>query len=265
MSYHYENRTMPLSIDRRHHLGFGAHLHKEIEIVYMLGGESLAYLDSKAYHLHPGDLFISFPNKVHYYETFADEDYLIMIVSPEIFPDYAKTLLNLVPESPMLPAAALPEGIGALLQDALEAYHSEKRYREEITKGYLNVFLGETLPLFTYKDVQNRNTDMLSAILAYCMQNYTDSISLDTMAAALHASKYYISRLFSEKVKISFNDYLNMLRINDAKDRLLKTDDSVTQIGIAVGYNTIRSFNRAFLSQVGLQPRQYRNAYRSVQ
>ena len=265
MSYHYEYRTMPLSIERRHHLGFGAHLHKEIEIVYMLAGESQAYVDSKAYRLTPGDLFISFPNKVHYYETYTEEDYYIMIVSPELFPDYAKTLLKMVPESPVIPAEQLPEGLAALLENAIEAYHSDRCYREEITKGYLNVFLGETLPLFEYKDVQNRNADMLSSVLAYCMQNYTENITLDSMAAALHASKYYISRLFSDKIKISFNDYLNMLRINDAKERLLKTEDSVTQIGIAVGYNTIRSFNRAFLSQVGMQPRQYRNAYRSAQ
>lgn len=265
MSYHYENRTMPLSVDRRHHLGFGAHLHKELEIVFMLSGESLAYLDSKAYRLKPGDLFISFPNKVHYYETFMEEDYFIMIVSPELFPDYAKTLLKMVPESPVIPAERLPDGLADLLGTALNVYHSEKHYREEITKGYLNVFLGEVLPLFTYKDAQNRNSDMLSAILAYCMQNYTESITLDSMATALHASKYYISRLFSEKIKIGFNDYLNMLRINDAKERLLKTDDSVTQIGIAVGYNTIRSFNRAFLSQVGMQPRQYRNVFKTQQ
>ena len=96
------------------------------------------------------------------------------------------------------------------------------------------------------------------------MQNYTDAISLDKMAAELHASKYYISRLFGEKIKISFNDYINMLRINDAKERLQKTDDSITEIGIAVGYNTIRSFNRAFLAQTGMQPREYRHAYRKV-
>ena len=37
--------------------------------------------------------------------------------------------------------------------------------------------------------------------------------------------------------------------------------DSVTEIGTKVGYNTIRSFNRAFLTQTGMQPREFRNKF----
>ena len=98
-------------------------------------------------------------------------------------------------------------------------------------------------------------------MLSYCFENYKENISLDEMAKQLHVSKYYISRLFSDKIKISLNNYINMLRVNDAKERLVKTADSVTEIGIQVGYNTIRSFNRAFLAQTGIQPREYRNRY----
>ena len=261
MSIQYENKTKPIHMMRREYLGCGAHLHKEIEVVYLLKGKTKAYADSVEYLLKEGDLFFAFPNKVHYYETFSQEESFLLIFSPEIFLEFKNILIKNVPVCPVLKKEQLPSSVKTVLSKAYKKLKSDEEYHDEICKGYLTVFLGEVLPHFCYEPVQSSNTDMLSAMLAYCMQNYTDTITLDKMAAELHASKYYISRLFGEKIKIGFNEYINMLRINDAKERLLKTDDSITDIGIAVGYNNIRSFNRAFLSQTGMQPREYRNVY----
>ncbi len=260
---YYENRNKACTIAKRDALGFAAHLHKEIEVVYMLGGQTKAYLDSKEYILNEGDFFIAFPNKVHYYNTYAKEKSFLLIFSPDVFPDFENYFMKNDPVCPVIRKENLPENIETILENAYSAFSSNSIFKIEKCKGYFNVLLGEILPCLELNEVTNNNTDMLSSILTYCVENYKDSISLDTMAQELHASKYYISRLFSEKIKIGFNDYINMLRINDAKECLIKTDDSITQIGTKVGYNTIRSFNRAFLSQTGMQPREYRNAYKN--
>ena len=228
----------------------------------MLEGQTKAYLDSKEYILNKGDLFISFPNKVHYYNTYTKEESFLLIFSPSAFPDFSNFLLKNDPVCPVVKKEDLPKGLLKLLESAYESFNGDSRYKIEKCKGYFNIFLAEILPCFDFNDVHSNNTDILSSILTYCVENYKDSITLDTMANELHSSKYYISRLFSEKIKIGFNDYKNMLRINDAKECLIKTNDSITQIGTSVGYNTIRSFNRAFLSQTGMQPREFRSLYR---
>jgi len=255
----YEQRKSHFSVLKRQYLGCGVHLHREIEVVYKLKGKTRVYSDSREYIIDEGDLFFSFPNKVHSYETFEQEESILMIISPEIIPDFIPILLKKAPKTPILRKAQLPNDIRNIITNAYKAKISEEQFSETICKGYLTVLFGKIMPLFDFEDSQNTNTDMLSSILAYCTQNYTESISLSTMAEALHASKYYISRLFSEKIKISFNDYINTLRINDAKEKLTQTELSITEIGNAVGYNTIRSFNRAFLSQTGIQPREFRN------
>ena len=263
MGIFYENRNKFCSMKLSDHLGYVAHLHKEIEVVYMIEGKSKAYLDSEEYLVEEGDIFISFPNKVHYYDTFAEEKSYLLIFSPDILPDFSNFLLNYCPESPIIKRKDMPAGIKLLLDNAYYSHCNDKEYRIEILKGYITILLGKVLPRLTFDSVQSNNTDKLASVLAYCAQNYRENISLDSMANDLHTSKYYISRLFGDKIKISFNDYINMLRINDAKEYLIKTDDSITQIGINVGYNTIRSFNRAFLSQTGMQPREFRNLYRN--
>lgn len=258
----YENKSNVCSINKKTALEYAPHLHKEIEVVYMLEGQTKAYLDSEEYVLNEGDLFISFPNKVHYYNTYTTEKSFLLIFSPSAFPDFTNFLLKNDPVCPVIKKEKMPRGISKLLEEAYESFSGSKQYKIEKCKGYFNIFLAEILPCLEFNAVHSSNTDMLSAILTYCIENYRESITLDTMANELHASKYYISRLFSEKIKIGFNDYINMLRINDAKESLIKTNDSITQIGINVGYNTIRSFNRAFLSQTGMQPREFRNIYR---
>ena len=74
MGIRYENRTNFCGICKSTHLGCAAHIHKEVEIAYILKGKTKAYLDSKEYIVEQGDLFISFPNKVHFFDTFTEEE-----------------------------------------------------------------------------------------------------------------------------------------------------------------------------------------------
>ena len=100
--------------------------------------------------------------------------------------------------------------------------------------------------------------DTASQVFTYCNENFCESISLDSVSRALSTSKYHIIRIFREKLNTTFQAYINKLRIEKAKQLLKETSDSVTEISIKTGYNTIRSFNRAFLADTGLSPSQYR-------
>ncbi|MBO7311046.1 MAG: helix-turn-helix transcriptional regulator, partial [Clostridia bacterium] len=74
----------------------------------------------------------------------------------------------------------------------------------------------------------------------------------------LHISKYYVSHIMSNKLKMGFNDYINSIRVSNACKYLRKTDKSITEISGIVGFNTMRTFNRAFLKQTGMTPSEYR-------
>ena len=74
----------------------------------------------------------------------------------------------------------------------------------------------------------------------------------------LHISKYYISHLFSDKLHISFNDYVNSLRVSHACRYLRDGTLSVTEVAAKVGFGTLRTFNRAFSKQIGCTPSAYR-------
>lgn len=261
MNIKYERPRDSYRIVKSNMLQYEAHLHRDIEMIYVVSGQTKAYLDSVEYVLNQGDIFVAFPNKVHYYQSFAEEHSYIFIFALDYLEDFKSLFLKYHPINPVVRRDDLPNEFSEYIKNIIECYEGNKPFKEEKIKGYFNILFADIIPSFNFVEKKEDNVDMISSILSYCSENYKENINLDEMAKELHVSKYYISRLFSDKIKISLNNYINMLRVNDAKERLIKTSDSVTEIGIKVGYNTIRSFNRAFLNQTGMQPREFRNKY----
>ena len=101
-------------------------------------------------------------------------------------------------------------------------------------------------------------TDGVSRVLSYCAQHYRESLTVDTVAAALYVSRSYISHAFRRRVGMDFRDYINALRLTEAATRLAETTDAVTEIALQVGFSSLRTFDRAFLARYGVTPREYR-------
>ena len=104
------------------------------------------------------------------------------------------------------------------------------------------------------------DSDALRAIVSYCTQNFSENLSLSMLEEKLHLNKYYISHLFSGKLGLRFNDYINSLRISEACKLLANSDLSITDISERVGFNTLRTFNRAFIKQMHCSPSAYRKS-----
>lgn len=98
-------------------------------------------------------------------------------------------------------------------------------------------------------------------VINYLMENYTKPISLKTMSKSLGYNYNYLSSFFHNNLKTSFCDCLNSYRINLAKTLLLDNSKSITDISAEVGFNTIRTFNRTFVSICGTTPTQYRKDF----
>ena len=242
-------------------LQFPAHFHYHIEMVLMLKGSVHCFTDANKYLVREGDLFISFPNQIHYYESFEDEEYVIFYINPEAVPQFKSLFETNVPRSAHIPAENITQSMKMHLEgiiEGCEAIRRGEKYAEEIRSGYLLTFFGELLRSMELYGPDTGELSALKNIVDFCSRNYTKEISLDTLSAELHISKYYISHIFGSRLNVRFNDYVNSLRISKACLLLADSDLSVTEIGDKVGFATIRTFNRAFLKQIGQSPSEYR-------
>ena len=152
------------------------------------------------------------------------------------------------------------ERLTGLIGGMAQISRLDVQYRDEILRGYLTAFFGQLLPMITLDGVNPGDSHAVREVVNYCSQNYTGNLSLDLLEEELHLNKYYISHLFSSKLGIRFNDYVNSLRISHACRLLRDSELSVTEISDAVGFNTQRTFNRAFLRFRSCTPVEYRRS-----
>lgn len=244
-----------------------SHLHHELELVLFFGGETDAWSDSIRYRLLPGDLFITFPNQVHGYETFGPEDYILIIVKPEYIPELTDVFDMSTPQSAVIHGAANDPAIRMLAEQVVrfdQEKEGAKPYGKQLIHGYLLALFSEILKQLKITGVSVEESDTLRAIVAFCSRNFSSHLSLAVLEENLHLNKYYISHLFSERIGLRFNDYVNSLRISEACRYLLNSTHSMTEISDLVGFNTLRTFNRAFLRQIGSTPSEYRRANRPL-
>lgn len=85
---------------------------------------------------------------------------------------------------------------------------------------------------------------------------YSEPLSLTEIARPL--SRSYFARLFRDTTGITPFRFLAAIRIHQAKNLLLTTSTSVTDISFAVGYNSLGSFTNYFTTSVGISPGRFR-------
>ena len=241
-------------------LGYIPHLHTQIELAFVTAGKTKVWVDNHVYEMGAGDVIVVFPNQVHRFETLEREQYVLLKFNPDILPELVNAFTQ-IPASNLLSGAANDPHLAALIDSISVTYYEDAPYREQILRGYLLSFFGLLLRRMTLADAQSGDYHVLGSILNYCIGHSSEPLSLAVLERELHISKYYVSHMMSEKLHMGFNDYINSLRVSNACTLLRKSDLSITEISERVGFNTMRTFNRAFSKQMGMTPREYRASH----
>ncbi|MFV9551474.1 helix-turn-helix domain-containing protein [Algibacter sp. PT7-4] len=92
------------------------------------------------------------------------------------------------------------------------------------------------------------------------------NLSLEILSEELNLSAGYLSQLINKNSNLSFNDFINSLRVNDAKAMLINTDFNnytIVAIGLEAGFNSKSSFYSAFKKFTGKTPIEYKKSIRN--
>jgi AraC-like DNA-binding protein len=88
-----------------------------------------------------------------------------------------------------------------------------------------------------------------------------EPVSLGEIAASVELSRERLSRLFHETLGITFSDYLNEVRLGEARRYLAQRTGTITEIAYASGFQSLSQFNRRFRQSEGISPSQYRKRH----
>jgi AraC-like DNA-binding protein len=109
------------------------------------------------------------------------------------------------------------------------------------------------------QSVQAANcSDRFSKITDYIMRNFHNDIALHEIAAVANMGVTAFCNFFKQHHKVTFVEYLNIVRIGHACKLLGEKDFNVVEIAYQCGYNTLANFNRQFKKIKNLTPSEYR-------
>lgn len=252
----YEYREQPLYARlHNYQCNYPARFHKHVEVLAAVHLPVRLTVQGVAYDLEPGDIYIVFPNLLHSIEARGAQAY-VMLVDFEKCPAFHDALLHSCPESPILRKGQYPESVLRVMQRMAQLTQEDAPYQKEALVGYANAVLGELLGQLKLIP-RNMDGSLVQQLQFYILENYTKDITLDSVAQALGYSKYYISRYITDLFGCNFRTLINSYRIALAQN-LLITGSNIGQIARECGFHSQSAFNRTFIRQTGLTPRQYR-------
>lgn len=106
------------------------------------------------------------------------------------------------------------------------------------------------------------SADIIARVEGYIREHFRENISRNDVAAIVYITPNYLSKLFRSKMGMNLREYINQIRIEEARRMLLTTSLSVSEIAGRVGYDNISYFSTVFRKQVGMSPVDWRNSKR---
>ncbi|RKE91001.1 AraC family transcriptional regulator [Ichthyenterobacterium magnum] len=114
------------------------------------------------------------------------------------------------------------------------------------------------------KKIKYSNVNLFNEIFSYIEKNklyLNPDLNVSIIANTFNISKGYLSRLISFNSELNFNDYINTLRVEEAKTMLndkVYNDYTILAIGLESGFNSKTSFYSAFKKFTNKTPNQYK-------
>jgi two-component system, response regulator YesN len=166
----------------------------------------------------------------------------------------------------------LYEFIGSLIDSAILGGGDEKKLNERMEEFFSDINHikdMETVEKFMSSAVveiadtvahvyESRSKSLIKKATRYIEENYHSQLSYKDVANEVLISPSYFLCLFKQETGYTFVDYLTMLRIEKAKELLLTTDMTITQIADKTGFNNSNYFSRIFKKLVGTRAKDYR-------
>lgn len=255
MLYDIEMRKVAFTAQPIEYLSPSPHIHTHVELIYITKGQSVVTLDNKQYTLNSGDILLSFPNQIHFYQDQSPLEGYLIIFTPETLQEFEKIFKACIPSVPVWNVSTLSIDVENYIKHIIHHLSQNTTLSLITAKGYLLSLIGEMFLSTAFIDKPGEY-DTVKKLLHYCTENYTKPLTLDYLSKELYLSKYYISHVFKERMNISYKDFITELRVNHAC-KLLRENVSVTDTAYASGFTSIKTFNRVFLKYMKMPPRNY--------
>lgn len=234
------------------------HWHDYIEFQIITAGRGIVYFNGTEYWVERGDTFILSHFDCHRVISFGEGLRITTInVAHEFLDNKTANFLN-------------TSGGGVyckISEEELEHINFEcKKLKEDMNaKSQMVIHLSKiaiskiTLSLLRKNTIPSGNIPRkIQKITAYINKNFDKDLSLESIAKEFETSANYLGKQFKNLLGITYNDYINRVRMRFACNLISSTDMSIKEIAHAAGYSSTEYFYSVFKKTIGVTPKIYR-------
>lgn len=245
---------------------FPVHYHKEFEILVVTGGKIKLQLEGDIIYLNCGEgIFINSGTLHSAVQAEAGEcSFIALVFSPDFIAAeheelYEKYIRAVIKNEITVPRE-LPHDIIPLACKTNALFKSADFGYELFIKSNLIRMLALCVSNAKRSSCRKNDgkTNIVKAVLEYIHHNYANEITLQDLADYAHISKEHLCRIFRDIADSSPITYLNRYRIIESTHMLRSTNQNISEIASACGFNNSSYFNKLFLRFMKCSPTEYR-------
>lgn len=238
------------------------HVHDHYEMYYLMSGQVKYFVDNKIFNLQAGDIIFIQKGLIHK-TTYPGHQYnermLIVFDDEFLGQDYYEIVMDLGKQKYVrLPSKKQLEA-EALLKRIAEEFGSRDSHKNLMTKNLVRellILLHRQRQTETRKVLSDNEITMQHAA-KYIADNYSDNLTLPSLAAAFAMSQSHFSKTFKALTGFGVTEYITLIRVTEA-EKLLKSEHlSITEVASRCGFNDSNYFASVFKKKNGITPLKY--------
>ena len=247
------------------------HCHDNYEIYYLLSGERYYFIKNRTIQIKAGDIVFININELHrtidsgischerilinFKEEFIlTKNHVVKVLLRDIF-DGGNSVVRL----PVDKRNHIEIILFKMLQEVKCGHMGYEVLVQSLLLEFF-VYVSRNLKDNLINSLQHPSPmhKKVSQIVQYINNNYMKSLTLSIISESFHVSPYHLTRIFKQATGFTFIEYLNSIRIQEAKALLRESRYKVIEIAEKVGFLSLTNFGRVFKALTGTTPLNYR-------
>ncbi|MBO5369411.1 MAG: helix-turn-helix domain-containing protein [Clostridia bacterium] len=245
------------------------------EIVYIDKGEAIIKTKSREFTLRQGEAVFHKPNEFHAVSAngkVAPNVFIITFVCKSKAMDFFKGKQMSIP-------TPLRNYIASIVSEAESAYHLARNnpYLTELTpkdnapegcEQMIKINLEMLLIKLIRHDLSAKETtvkreipdNLIAGVVEFLHSNIYSKITVEDLCRKLCFSRTYVSAKFKENCGMTMNEYINRMKVEEAKTLIREEKHSISEISEMLCYDNPHYFSRVFKKITHMSPREYKES-----
>lgn len=220
---------------------------QDYQLLYTVSGKGAAFVQGETYELKKGSILFSPPNTAHEYHRLTSEwETLFITFNGCGIPGFFD------PEAAVWNADFDFEGWWKLLH----AYRQDPKRARDLSISLYAMLLELKDAIRQPLSPALKKQHVLAQAMHYLAEEKEPQLS--TLASMLHMSEAHLCRLFKEYTGYRPFEYMNLIRLQKARELLQSSSLSVGEVARACGYESHSYFTMLFKRHTGMTPTEYR-------